>query len=178
MSVRRSLAAVVAAVGLVLSGTSLAAAAQTERDLAAGNVTYTDVVTRHGQLKVTPELLRQARVTEAQAAGGCWYVYKFRRWTGYGITIGESWTQLNWCSNGSAVTSYYHSNTGGRSLGAMYQGYNGPWWMWASSAHREIRMAVSFEYNISQQTAFAGCMQLRGTYNGLYFDMGNTCNLR
>lgn len=47
------------------------------------------------------------------AASGCWYYYFYKEWYDLGfIHDGDSWMQLNWCGNGTSVTSWSQTNVG------------------------------------------------------------------
>ena len=107
------------------------------------------------------------------AASGCWYQYVFTSWYDLEIHTGDTWMQLNWCSNGSSVTSYYSSNMGGAGFnGVSYDGIIG---QYSNNLGWEVRYAVGYKFHIGPAVANP-CMQIRGGATGLYSYQSN-CNL-
>ena len=112
--------------------------------------------------------------TGAAARGGCWYHYQFDSWSDLWIHDGDTWMQLNWCSNGSSITSYHISNTGGRGAnGVTYKGVQGHGYL---NAGWEVRAYVEFHFNFFGRLDAYPCMQIRGGRTGL-FSQSRTCNL-
>ncbi len=82
--------------------------------------------------------------------------------------------QLNWCGDGSSVTSYWVSNIGGNGSGGFsYNGYSGPYML---DVGWEVRAAVQYNFSIGPVPANP-CMQIRGGASGLYSVPYDTCNL-
>jgi hypothetical protein len=107
------------------------------------------------------------------ATSGCWYHYEFKSWYDLGIHTGDTWMQLNWCSNGSAITSYYASNLGGAGYsGVSYDGISG---QYQNNLGWEVRYAVGYRFHIGIVSANP-CMQIRGGATGLY-SYQSSCNL-
>lgn len=107
------------------------------------------------------------------AASGCWYQYVFTSWYDLGIHTGDTWMQLNWCSNGFSVTSYYSSNMGGAGFnGVSYDGIIG---QYSNNLGWEVRYAVGYKFHIGPAVANP-CMQIRGGATGLY-SYRSSCNL-
>lgn len=115
--------------------------------------------------------------TMVAAAGGCWSHYQYDAWSDLGYTEGYTWEQLNWCSNGSSITSYSRPGnlTGGQGQnGVAYQGVvAGPY----VNVGWEIRAAVEFKFVVlNTGVILQPCMQIRGGATGLYSTL-RTCNL-
>lgn len=112
------------------------------------------------------------------AASGCWTHYQYDQWSDLGFTEGYTWEQLNWCGNGSTVTSYSRPGnlTGG-------QGQNGVAYVKILldrlnlNVGWEVRSAVEFEFKVlNTGVLLQPCMQIRGGASGLYSAL-RTCNL-
>ena len=155
-----------------------AALPATEKALLARAVTHqqaTTLVSRGG--KLSPEraaALGGAAASAAAAAGGCWWHYQYDSWSDLGYTEGFTWMQLNWCSNGSSITSWSRSKTGGQ--GQDFFVWKGIVGSWPQNVGWEIRDAVEFGFTLPGGVSFQPCMQIRGGRTGLYSTQ-RTCNL-
>lgn len=123
---------------------------------------------------VAPATLTSTRaVVIPMATAGCWYHYEFKSWYDFGIHTGDTWMQLNWCSNGSTITSYYPSNLGGSGdSGVSYDGITG---YYQNNLGWEVRYAVGYRFHIGLAVANP-CMQIRGGATGFYSYL-SSCNL-
>lgn len=105
---------------------------------------------------------------------GCWYVYLYQDWYDIGYYEGSTWMQLNWCSDGYNITSYYADNIGGAGAnGFSYNGSNGPYFL---DVGWEVRAAAQYNFTVGPVPANP-CMQIRGGATGLYSTPYDTCNL-
>lgn len=108
------------------------------------------------------------------AASGCWSRYWYYAWGNFGIVMAHTWMTLNWCGNGSTITSYSLGSVGGSSQfpGLAYQGVvatgtlNVGW---------EVREYVEFRFTAGFLNT-TPCQQIRGGASGLYSERDN-CNL-
>jgi hypothetical protein len=117
---------------------------------------------------------RGAPVTTSSASGDpCWYWYWNYRWSDLGVTEGYTWMQLNWCSNGSSITSYSTTNYGGQGENGFT--YDGVAARGSLNVGWEVRSYVEFHFNIMGLNADP-CMQIRGGATGLH-SLRTTCNL-
>lgn len=108
----------------------------------------------------------------ATAAGGCWYRYHYRSVYDMFIHTGNVWMQLNWCSDGSRVTSSYVSNAGGQGLkGFNYAGST----KYYLNVSWEVRAAVVFRFTLGF-VAGNPCSQVRGGASGMA-SVRSTCDL-
>ena len=114
---------------------------------------------------MTAEQAAAAGVSNARlTAGGCWYNYQASYITGWGITIGRIWMQLNWCGNGSRVTSYNANPYGcmgqyGFSCTADPVSFRDVGW--------EVRALGLYRFTIAWGSS-TKCAQIRGGASGLY----------
>ncbi|WP_152471830.1 hypothetical protein [Nocardiopsis gilva] len=102
--------------------------------------------------------------TEGAPAAGCWYHYQYDKWYDLGLNTGDTWMQLNWCHNGSRVTSHSVSNVGGQ--GHLGNEYEGVLQYHTRDVGWEIRKATQYKFNLFGASA-QPCTQIRGG-NGLY----------
>jgi hypothetical protein len=107
------------------------------------------------------------------AAGGCWFHYQQYTWSDLTYSEGQTWFQLNWCSDGSNVSSYYPSNIGGRGLGGV--SYDGVVGQYDNNVGWEARYAIAFHFDFFGVGA-TPCMQIRGGKTGLW-SAQQDCNL-
>jgi hypothetical protein len=135
-----------------------------ERALLRQALTHTTAVT----------VISQGGPTTSSASGDpCWYRYWYLKWYDLGINTGDSWMQLNWCSNGSSITSYSTTNYGG--IGRNGNSYDGVASRGSLNVGWEVRSYVEFHFNFFMVNAYP-CMQIRGGATGLYSTRKN-CNL-
>lgn len=117
-------------------------------------------------IEVVPDASRVSTgsTTALVAAGGCWSDYEHSNVKGFGITIGEIWTQLNWCGNGTSVTSYNISPKGcigklGFSCSSGSAQFRNLGW--------EVRSIVPYTFKLKDLSSSV-CGQIRGGASGLY----------
>ena len=128
------------------------------------HLTVTTIASGGGALPASPGVANR---------GGCWYHYQFDSYSDLTFHTGDTWMQLNWCSNGPSITSYHTSNIGGR--GASGNRYLGVVGQNHLNAGWEIRAYVEFHFTFYGMDAYP-CMQIRGGHTGLY-SQSRTCNL-
>ncbi|HKT04333.1 MAG TPA: hypothetical protein VJT31_32815 [Rugosimonospora sp.] len=132
----------------------------------------TTLVSQTGTL--SPARAAAAAGPAVAAAGGCWWHYQYDSWSDLGFTEGYTWMQLNWCSNGTSITSWSRSNTGGQGQDTfVWKGVVGSW---SLNVGWEIRDAVEYRFVLPGNITFQPCMQIRGGRAGLYSTQ-KTCNL-
>ena len=123
---------------------------------------------RIGQERAEPG---SAAAQQAQAAA-CYRHYQYHEWYDLGFHTGDTWMELNWCHNGSRVTSHSVSQAGGVGYkGNEYQGVNR---YYTRDVGWEIRKAGQFNFNFFGASA-QPCTQIRGG-DGLY-SARKGCNL-
>lgn len=128
------------------------------------------VVSRTGRLSAAQQLA-VGQVTPA--ASGCWYHYQYSVWSDLGIAEAHTWMQLNWCGNGSKITSWSVTDVGAQGLdGFSYDGIIG---RWSNNVGWEIRYAIEFKFNIGPVIG-EPCMQIRGGDSGL-FSQNASCSV-
>ncbi|KOU36204.1 hypothetical protein ADK54_34740 [Streptomyces sp. WM6378] len=105
--------------------------------------------------------------------GGCWTAFAYDTWSDFTIAEGNTWFNLNWCSDGSRITTYDYRNVGAQGLlGFQYTGiagnfeYNAGW---------EAREAIEYRFSFEGKRFYV-CEQLRGGVTGLYSHRQD-CNL-
>jgi hypothetical protein len=104
----------------------------------------------------------------------CWYHYQYDSWSDLTFHEGDTWMQLDWCSNGRTITSFRTSHFGGRGdsgvtyVGVKARGYSNVGW--------EARSFVEFHFNFFRRADAYPCMQIRGGHTGLYSTQ-RSCNL-
>ena len=107
------------------------------------------------------------------SGGGCWTAFAYDTWSDLTVAEGTTWFNLNWCSNGSTITTYDYRNVGGQGLlGFQYTGiagnfeYNAGW---------EAREAIEYRFSFEGKRFYV-CEQLRGGVTGLHSHR-QSCNL-
>ncbi|WP_157622534.1 hypothetical protein [Nostocoides sp. Soil756] len=122
-------------------------------------------------LTLEPVPASQQRVSATTS--GCWYDYEYSQPTLYGMKVGSLWQELDWCGNGSSVTSYSTGSygcTGQYGFSCTTKAVN-----WANVGW-EVRQLGRFTYKISWATS-TYCGQIRGGASGLHSTRWNNCNL-
>lgn len=128
--------------------------------------TVTIDATRTGRL--TPAQAAQAGASTssavAAASGGCWYNYQHAKETLIYVTIGTVWMQLNWCGNGTKVTSYNVNpygcaGTNGFSCSELPAQFRNLSW--------EVRALGRYPFSTFQGISATQCAQIRGGASGL-----------
>ncbi len=142
-------------------------------DLATQHQTGVTTVTGSSAPAAAVQTQVNGMAVTAAAAGGCWWVHTDTEWYDLGINDGETWMTLNWCGNGSTITSYSVSNYGGRGKGG--QSYDGVVATPSLNVGWEVRQAVEFNFDYFGSHAYP-CNQIRGGASGLY-STRTTCNL-
>lgn len=109
----------------------------------------------------------------------CWSAYVLYDWkAAAGNTVYTTWQGLDWCSNGSSITSWHVYVRGGETStpGWSYEGNNG---QGSNNVGWEVRQYTEqkFTFGIGQYGySTSPCTQIRGGATGLYSTQAS-CNL-
>jgi hypothetical protein len=107
----------------------------------------------------------QVAAASTAATSGCWYKYLYQPFYNAGVHEADLWMQLHWCGNGTSITSYSISNTGGTAYngfsydGVINHGYRNMGW--------EVRAYTQYKLHLGP-LSFYPCLQIRGGASGLY----------
>lgn len=111
----------------------------------------------------------------AGGSSGCWYHYSYQEWSDFDIHDGDTWMQLNWCTDGQTITSSSITNVGGKST-VSGEDYNGATSKGKLNVGYEERAYTEFDFSILWDHVYP-CMQIRGDIDGYYTTVPNSCNL-
>jgi hypothetical protein len=118
----------------------------------------------HKARQMSLEQAKGAGLDASRASSGCWYDYESSGITVFGVSVGRIYMQLNWCGNGSQVTSY-----NARPYGCI--GQNGFTCDEQSVLFRnvgyEVRALGRYRFTIAWASS-TRCAQIRGGAGGLY----------
>lgn len=121
----------------------------------------------------TEVVSRTGRLPDTTANRGCWYHYQYDKWSNFDYVEGDTWMQLDWCSNGPSITRYSVPLKSGKGDGGF--SYDGVKSMGHLNVGWEIRQYVEFNFDIAGVHAYP-CMQIRGGHTGRY-SQSESCNL-
>ncbi|WP_369387920.1 hypothetical protein AB5J72_10150 [Streptomyces sp. CG1] len=123
--------------------------------------------------EVRPARAAKPAFAAIRSGGGCWTAFAYDKWSDFTIAEGITWFNLNWCSDGSTVTTYDYRNVGAQGLlGFQFTGIAGNF---EYNAGREAREAIEYRFSFEGKRFFV-CEQLRGGATGLYSHRQD-CNL-
>ena len=131
--------------------------------LATTHQKKTTVVSKTGRLSVAQ--IAKLGLKPAVSLGGCWYHYQYDAWSNLDIAEGDTWYQLNWCSNGVSITSYSPSDIGcAGENGSTCNGVNSKW---GYNVGWEVRYVVQYNFsNVLYVASAEPCEQIRGGASG------------
>jgi len=119
------------------------------------------------------ELAAKPAFAATSSGGACWSAYAYDTWSDLTVAEGNTWFTLNWCSDGTRVTTYDYRNVGGQGLNTwQYTGIAGNF---ETNVGWEAREAIEYRFSFEGKNFFV-CEQLRGGATGLYSHQ-QSCNL-
>jgi len=111
------------------------------------------------------ELAAKPAFAAMSSGGGCWSAYAYDTWSNLTVKEGNTWFTLNWCSDGTRVTTFDYRNVGAQGLNTFqFTGiennieHNFDW---------EAREAIEYRFSFEGKRFYV-CSQLRGGATGLY----------
>lgn len=93
---------------------------------------------------------------------GCYYFYKFQKWSDFGVHDGDTWMQLKWCVRTGHVTRFRVLTAGGDGWsGATYDGIAAKGYRYIYPGPKHVRVLRVFKFHF-MGVNFNPCMQMRG----------------